>query len=376
MTRPIVAPPRQALACAEELDDEDSLWTAEWWDAAPSWLVSMIVHTSFFLLMALIAVGGGGGNGSGGVHCEIGGGDGAQGELDGLLAGTLDVPEPVPAIEQAEAKTTSIDAQVLAAAPLAEFVLPPATELTAPKIELASIAGAGKGIGGLGDGRKVGGNGSGDDDEDRPGGFGGPGLNPTRTGVFGLQSEGSTFVYVFDRSGSMNSSVSFSSEGTTVFSITPLQAAKAQLINSLRDLGTRQQFHVLFYNHEVLQLHLGASKARTITATPENKRRAEEFIAAVEAKGQTYHLEPLEIALRLKPEVIFLITDGEEKDEPTDAHLAAIERLNRGRTKINVIQIGFDPRPYSNLVKLAGQNRGKYVFIGISNLALGMTNVQ
>ena len=31
----------------------------------------------------------------------------------------------------------------------------------------------------------------------------------------------------------------------------------------------------------------------------------------------TQHVKPLEIALRMKPDVIFLLTDGEEKDDPS-----------------------------------------------------------
>ena len=55
-----------------------------------------------------------------------------------------------------------------------------------------------------------------------------------RTGVFGVTGIGNKFVYLFDRSGSM--------EGR------PLEAAKREITNSLQDLGKLNQFEIIFYN--------------------------------------------------------------------------------------------------------------------------------
>ena len=60
-----------------------------------------------------------------------------------------------------------------------------------------------------------------------------------RTGVFGVIGEGHKFVYVFDRSGSMDG------HGGA-----PLAAAKAELIASLKDLGQMHQFQIIFYNEQ------------------------------------------------------------------------------------------------------------------------------
>ena len=59
----------------------------------------------------------------------------------------------------------------------------------------------------------------------------------TSTGVFGVEGEGSKFVYVFDRSGSMQG-----------FQGRPLAAAKRELITSLESLESVHQFQVIFYN--------------------------------------------------------------------------------------------------------------------------------
>ena len=57
------------------------------------------------------------------------------------------------------------------------------------------------------------------------------------TSVFGVQAQGSRFVYVFDRSGSMAD-----------FRGRPLAAAKQELVRSLADLQDTNQFQIIFYN--------------------------------------------------------------------------------------------------------------------------------
>ena len=62
-------------------------------------------------------------------------------------------------------------------------------------------------------------------------------------------------------------------------------------------------------------------------------------------------------------------SDGEEQDDPSEAQLELFKKLNTGyRTKINVIQIGFEPRPGCTLERLAKENRGQYKFLNIADL--------
>ena len=57
-----------------------------------------------------------------------------------------------------------------------------------------------------------------------------------RTSLFGVVGEGYKFVYVLDRSGSMDGK--------------PLRAVKEELIRSLSTLGSVHQFQIIFYNHQ------------------------------------------------------------------------------------------------------------------------------
>jgi hypothetical protein len=175
--------------------------------------------------------------------------------------------------------------------------------------------------------------------------------------LFGLEARGAKFVYVFDRSGSMSE-----------FRGRPLRSAKEELIASLADLDERNQFYVIFYNEEPRLLQLGPTKGRLVFATPDNKQVANDFISGIQADGGTNHVAALDIALRLRPDVIFLLTDGDEASDPSPDEIRRLERSNGGGASINVIQFSPSPRPGSTLVQLAKQNRGQHLFIDVNKL--------
>jgi Mg-chelatase subunit ChlD len=175
--------------------------------------------------------------------------------------------------------------------------------------------------------------------------------------LFGLEARGTKFVYVFDRSGSMSE-----------YHGRPLRAAKEELITSLADLDERNQFYVIFYNEEPRLFQVGPVKGRLVFATPDNKQAANDFISGIQADGGTDHMAALEIALRLRPDVIFLLTDGDEASDPTPDEIRRIERTNGGGASINVIQFAPQPRANSTLVELAKQNRGQHLFVDLNKL--------
>ena len=177
------------------------------------------------------------------------------------------------------------------------------------------------------------------------------------TGVFGVSGVGYKFVYVFDRSGSMDG------HGGA-----PLAAAKSELVHSLHELDKTHQFQVIFYNKHPRVFTLSGNDARLAFGTEQNKRLAERFIGGITADGATQHEEALVLALRLDPDVIFFLTDA---DEPTLSakQLARIAQLNNGTT-INAIEFGYGPQADSDnfLVKLARQNGGQHGYVDVSQL--------
>ncbi len=113
---------------------------------------------------------------------------------------------------------------------------------------------------------------------------------PRATRVFGVVEEARSFVYVFDHSDSMVSALSYTSEGKTVFSITALEAAKAELLRSLDDLDANQGFQIVFYNHVFNVFEDQGLSTHLIRATPENKQRASGFVASTYGAGSTNHM--------------------------------------------------------------------------------------
>ncbi len=173
--------------------------------------------------------------------------------------------------------------------------------------------------------------------------------------LFGIQSPGNKFVYVFDRSGSMGG-----------VGRTALDFAKAELISSLKTLNQTQQFQIVFYNERPLVFNPSGTPGRLAFATDENKRRAINFIQSVTASGGTQHDTAILLAIQLQPDVIFFLTDA---DEPrlSDAKLEQIHRWANGIV-IHTIEFGMGPRTSTDnfLSRLARQNGGQYVYIDIT----------
>jgi hypothetical protein len=280
-------------------------------------------------------------------------GDGLDGNFDledaGAKPGESELPSPMASDsppELAEFSTAATDK----IATLDLEIAPPSL-----KLELPGGGKAAKQSGGLGG--LFGSKGSGDAKEGDGAGLG-KGHGYGKTKFFGVEAEGNKFVYVFDRSFSMTSYESI-----------PLKTAKIELLSSIERLQDQQQFYCVFYNHQPWPYEpYGSSRGRLHFATSENKNRFRNFLYELPAEGGTSHVPALEWAIRKKPDVIYLMTDGEEKDDPTRAELQKLTRMNSGGASIHVIQFTLEPRPDSTLVQLAKLNRGKHRFVDIQKL--------
>jgi len=149
----------------------------------------------------------------------------------------------------------------------------------------------------------------------------------------------------------------------------PLAASKAELIRSLQSLQAVHQFQIIFYNSQVTAFNPSPSQPpQLMFATEQNKALAAQFIRNVPADNGTRHMEPLRLALRLAPDVVFFLTDaGEPQLSPAD--LESLRRLNVG-TVINAIEFGTGPDPGGDnfLARLARQNDGQHVYVDVTRL--------
>ncbi|MCX5654130.1 MAG: VWA domain-containing protein [Planctomycetota bacterium] len=179
------------------------------------------------------------------------------------------------------------------------------------------------------------------------GGF--EGLGSGRGNFFGAggDDESAKIVYVVDRSGSMTDSLDF---------------VKYELKRSIGELGEAKEFHVIFYSSGP---PVEMSTRRLVNATERNRQLAFEFIDGVIAQGETDPSKALERAFDCKPELIYLLTDG-EFDRAIIDH---VKRLNVGG-KATVHTIGFLYKTGEAVLKqIADDNHGNYKFISESDLA-------
>ncbi len=173
-----------------------------------------------------------------------------------------------------------------------------------------------------------------------------------KTSFLGIEAKGAKFVYIFDHSASMG-----------VPDNKPLDRAKAELLASIDGLTDLQQFYVIFYNQDQKQFRIDPTGGRIIWASDHNKKLARQFIDSIRAEGGTRHAEALSAALKLHPDVIFLLTDGDPPDDLNKDELERLVHLNEG-TIVNVVQISSPEENKENrLMSLAKKSGGKHVFV-------------
>lgn len=169
------------------------------------------------------------------------------------------------------------------------------------------------------------------------GGGGGPKVN-----FVGSSSNAVRVVYVCDASGSM---------------IKVFTGLQRQLRMSIDQLRIPQQFGVITFNEVTNSLG-----NQLLLATPENKRKANEFIQKQIAQNGTKPASAIAQAFALEPQLIFVLTDGFDQGDPA-AILEQFRKLNRDKkVKINTILLRSieDPELVRLLKTIASENGGTY----------------
>lgn len=214
-----------------------------------------------------------------------------------------------------------------------------AIEMAQQASELSEMGEFGRGMAGSGSGDGGSGGGTG-------GGSGighGPGIG---AGFFGTKGAGKSFIYVVDMSGSMYGD--------------RFTRAKSELVKSINKLNAEQKFYVFFFNDRTFPLFEPKPAKGMIPATKSNKERASRWIALRRAESTTNPNYALQQALEMRPEVIFLLTDG-ELDEPE-----AVRQMIRNHNKSNVVihTIAFENEEGGlTLETIAKENNGIYRFV-------------
>lgn len=183
------------------------------------------------------------------------------------------------------------------------------------------------------------------------GGGVGRGIGPG-TEFFGARERASSYTYVIDCSGSMDTRRS-------------LDVAKRELLASLNQLPPDAKFAVVFYNLQATIFTDSQNQTGLMAATAANKERLRTLLGKVVADGGTDHMKAIQTAFTLRSEVIYFLTDADlmtpaEVDKLLDEH---------GKTRIHAIQFGTganlegEDAPLARLAKATG---GSYRYVDVT----------
>lgn len=177
---------------------------------------------------------------------------------------------------------------------------------------------------------------------------GGPGSGKTGTGnsattsFYGVRGTGNRFAFVCDVSGSMSGA--------------PFQRLMRELQESITRLPPYAQFYVVFFNDDVFPLYWPQSVATMVPAVAANKARLQAWMSHVTPGGSTYAFEAIHAAFNVRPDTIFLLTDGSFSDEMQV--MEAFKSMGQQRpVSVHTVSIG---RSSVVLQQIAGMNRGLY----------------
>ena len=326
------------------------------WVTLPSWLLSLVVHAATIALCVFISQ-------TPSCRSDIQGDGGESFREVGIY---------VPAAEAQDAPSEPAQTvPELAAAESIESPVPvldePPAPLALPEISSRPVLGAG-GVPSIGGppilspapAQTSAARASGARRIPEPGGGG------RETSLFGASDRGSKFVYVIDRSWSM--------EGEGI-GVTPMSMAKTELIASISRLDETQQFQIVMYNEAPTVLVADNGRFDYFFGTDVQRLDAVRQMSLVQPTGGTSHFPALKRALELAPDVVFFLTDGQEP-ALSAKELNQLSRLGRG-ARIHCIEFGKGPPiagfgvglPGNWLKKLASANEGTYVYHDVSRPA-------
>ena len=192
------------------------------------------------------------------------------------------------------------------------------------------------------------------------------------THFFGVPGNGSRFVFVVDSSRSMMGSD---------FSGRPWKHAQHELQMAISRLGSTCQFYVIFFDGAAhLMFDETPAAMNMLDASPENVTRFTQWMANVETGFNTSPLQAVKCALSINPDVIYLLSDGEFRDQ-TARYLKKNNRRtsttgNRSFASI-VHTIGFHNRSAQRVLRnIANGNGGTYKFVPDPLIAARLTRAE
>ena len=261
----LLSTPGQSLDRAP-LDEID---TQPWTHGMPSWLVSFIFHLVVLLLLAIFTIGGDTGLDIIGLEIAASDDNTEVISIEPMEFNEVDMTDPLasssPEIDHDFDFDDSDETAQQIVQDLNQMLAKPAEETSSAANELAEVA--------KGDGKSV--------------------------TFFGAGAQGTKFVFVIDCSGSM-------------FDEDRWYYAKRELKRAIDSLTNKQEYYVFLYNFDSFPMTVG--KPKLVAASRKNRRATNDWLEMNAPYGDTRPLKSMEQALGLQPDAIFLLSDGELKD--------------------------------------------------------------
>lgn len=123
-----------------------------------------------------------------------------------------------------------------------------------------------------------------------------------QTSFFGIRAKGQLFIYVVDCSGSM-------------LEEDRLIRAKRELRRSVLSLQHPQRFKVVFYNDQVVPMPGDLPRSADLAS----KSQMVQWLRLIEPDGETDPRGAMSLALSLRPDAVFLLSDGEFPEGTVEA---------------------------------------------------------
>lgn len=164
---------------------------------------------------------------------------------------------------------------------------------------------------------------------------------------FGLNVTANSVVFVVDNSRSMN----YPHPGPAK---TRLGRVKLELLHAIAQMTEPQKFFIIYFNSEAVPM----PASRLMEATPSAKTHFLEWAAQVKAEGGTEPEQAMILALSLRPEEIYFLTDGIFKRK------AVPQILNANATRIPIHTICFgDDRGETMMKEISEFTGATYKFV-------------
>jgi von Willebrand factor type A domain len=161
----------------------------------------------------------------------------------------------------------------------------------------------------------------------------------------GVSTDAQRVVFLCDASGSM---------------MTVMSNLKKELNKTISPLTAEQSFDLVFFGGEAKPMIF---KPKLVPASSYNKKASQDWIKDMTGSGSTNPIPAIKAAFALRPDVIFVLTDGFDNADSLDEIAIAFRNLNPGHhVKVNTILIKSSQGEelISILQRIAKENGGTF----------------